>query len=246
MLDLRVGLGDLLVRRPVELGAVVVVGVQVLVPLVGEERLVRVEQLDLQHPPVGARVGLEEVQPGVDGQGLGVLGLGGHVGAVDLVLVAHSATHPLGCVARDDALPRVALLPAEELPGGVARVVRGAAVLPVVRVVGDQVGVHAGLAEQLRHRVVERLEWAPRAVQEVMAAGVHLAPGGHARHRAGVEVVEGDGLRRQAREVRGVDDRVGVGSEQVPVEAVEHQDDGAHGCSRGLVATVVGLSGWWS
>jgi hypothetical protein len=46
-------------------------------------------------------------------------------------------------------------------------------------------------------------------------------------------VQEGDRLAGQAREVRGVDDRVGVRGEQVPVEAVEHEDDGAPAVLRG-------------
>jgi hypothetical protein len=55
-----------------------------------------------------------------------------------------------------------------------------------VVVVGDFVGVHAVLVQRLGHGIIERLERPPAAVQEVVTAGVDLAPRGHARHGADV------------------------------------------------------------
>ena len=67
-------------------------------------------------------------------------------------------------------LPGVAFLAADEFVAVVAVVVGRAAILQVVEVVGDQVAVDAGLVQQLGEGVVERLQRAPAAVQEVQPA----------------------------------------------------------------------------
>ena len=229
VLDLVLGLRDLRVGRPVELGALVAMRVEPAVLLVREERLVRVEALDLQEPLVRVRVRGEEFQPGVERAGLRMLGLAREVSAVDGVLPMQAILEAgQRSRRRDVGLPRVALLTAEELPGRVPRVVRRAAVLPVVRVVAREVRVHAGLAEHLRHRVVPGLERAPGAVQEVVPSGVQFSTGGHARHGSGVEPVEGHGPLGETAEVRGVDLVRAVRRQQMPVQAVEHDHDRAH------------------
>ncbi len=230
--DLLGGLQDLLVVGPVEVRAGVVVRVELLVAGVAEEGLVRVEGLDLQEPAVLGVVGAQELQAGVEGAGLRVVGLVGEVGAVDPVLPP--ALHPQGLEAVGDlgvgdlALPGVPLLAAEELEGAEAAVVGGPAVLPVVLVVGGQMGVDAVVLQQFGHRVVERLQRAPAAVQEVVAAGVQLPAGRHAGHAPGVAVVEGDRALGEPGEVRRVDPVSAVGRQEPPVQRVEHDHDGLH------------------
>lgn len=238
--DLGVALGDLRVRRPVEVRIVLALRprIAVAVGVVGEERLVRIEQFELQHPPVRSGVRLDEVDAGVHRERLRVKVLRRLVAAVDGVLRLHRPVG-IGVVARsDDAFPGVTLLSAEVLPRGVARVIRCPAVLPVVGVVRGEVRVHAGLTQQLGHRVVERLERAPIAMQEVVAARVHLPAGGHAGHGAGVEPLEGERALGEPSEIGSIDDAVGIRRDHVPVQAVEHQDDGAHSYPRFAVAWV--------
>ena len=114
----------------------------------------------------------------------------------ELALVVH-LPQPLP-VRLHHRLPGVAFLAAHELVGVVAVVVGGAAVLPVVEVVGHEVAVDAGLVQQLGEGVVERLQRAPAAVQEGQAAGQHVAPGRHAGQAADIVVVEGDATRSPA------------------------------------------------
>ena len=59
--------------------------------------------------------------------------------------------------------------------------------------VAHEMAVDAVLREQAGGGVVERLEGAPGAVEEVVPPGVQLAAGGHARHGADVGVIERDG-----------------------------------------------------
>src|SRR5699024_12227975 len=82
------------------------------------------------------------------------------------------------------------LLPRDELEGAEPRMIGSSAVTPRVLMIGDQMRVHAGFGEHLWHRIVERPQWAPTAVQEVVAPGMQFSPGRHARHRAAVAGVE--------------------------------------------------------
>ena len=71
--DMRHGvraLGDRSVYRPVELRPVIGVRVDVLVVLLGKERLVRIEGLDLHEPFVVGAIGMDEFEAGVEGQRL--------------------------------------------------------------------------------------------------------------------------------------------------------------------------------
>ena len=73
VLDLLRRLGDFVVAGPVEVGAVVVVGVEVLVLLLGEVRLVRIEGFDVEEPVVVGGVGADELHPFGEGFGLRLL-----------------------------------------------------------------------------------------------------------------------------------------------------------------------------
>jgi hypothetical protein len=128
-------------------------------------------------------------------------------------------------------LPRVALLAADELVAVVAAVIGGAAVLPVVVVVGDQVAVDAGLVEQLGTRVVERLERAPAAMQEGQPPGLHVPPGRHAGQAADVVAVEGHGALGEAAEIGRLEAGAAIGTERQAVEGIEQHEDQLHSIS---------------
>ena len=173
---------------------------------------------------------MQELLRRAEGAGLRELAVLAHVLAVDQVGPLHPSVdvrrlRRLGHLADEG----IALLATEKLPRGIAAVIGRPAILPVVVVVGGQVGVHAGPAEHLRDRVVERLQRPPRRVQEVGPPGVEVAPRRHARHGADVGALEGRRPPRQPREVGGVGPVAAVGRQQVPVERVEHDHDRFHG-----------------
>ena len=114
--------------------------------------------------------------------------------------------------------PRVVFLSANELPGLVAAVIRRAAVLVVVEVVADEMCVHAGLLQDIGHRIVERFERTPGAVHEVQPTRMHVAPGRHAGQRADIMIVEGHGPLGEAIEVGGRNRRSAIATKRETVE----------------------------
>ena len=106
--------------------------------------------------------------------------------------------------------------------------VRCAAVLYVVVMVGAQVRVHAAFAQQLGHRIVERLERAPRRMQKVQPARVQLPARRHARQRADKVAVECDGPLGKARKIRQCGAVGPAIRQQVEPQGIEHHHDGAH------------------
>jgi hypothetical protein len=103
------------------------------------------------------------------------------------------------------SLPCVAFLTANQLVTGVPVVIRRTAVFPVMVVVGNKVGIDSPLVKHFRYRVIKGLQRPPAAVEKVVAAGMQVSPGRHARHAADKRVVEGNGLFGQAGEVWSVD-----------------------------------------
>ena len=206
------------------------------------ERLVRIEGLDLEQPVVRLAVAVEEVK--AVGKALDrrkVFFLLDEF-AVDDVLRA--VLPPLG---RElprmilltqpfpgrlhHRLPGVAFLAADELEGVVAVVIGGAAILPVMRMVGDQMAVDAGVVEQLRHRVVERLQRAPASVQKRQTSGQHVAARRHARQAADIMAVKRKAARGEPIEVRRRDAFPAIGAEQMTIQRIEQDEDSFHGAT---------------
>ena len=125
-------------------------------------------------------------------------------------------------------LPGVALLAAHEFVAVVAVVVGGAAVLPVVGVVGDQ-WLYTPACEQFREGVVERLERPPAAVQECRAArsACRGAPACRAgcRHSAGRR----SGSARPAGRNSGSECACRRKRRAVTVQRIEQNEHGFHG-----------------
>jgi hypothetical protein len=199
------------------------------------ERLVRVEELELEEPVVAAAVVGQPADGVLDAARAGellLLPLSQPVKRVPLV-VAHRQTaearRQRGQV--DAADPAVVLLAALELPGVEAVVVPLAAEVEVVVVVGDQVGEDRPgrhPAQLLGQHVVEGLQRAPAALQEVVAAGHELAPRRHAGQGADPVVVEDDRALGQPGDVGRVDPVVAVGLEVVLAQRVEDDEQGLH------------------
>ena len=209
-------LGDPRVGRPVENRAAIVRRVVIAEAGRGEERLVRIERLDLEQPVLCRPVRVEELQTGVetpDGRKVLLRADGFAVDDVVIVETAAAVVELAHMVFLAQALPRrlhhglpgVPLLAANELVGVVAVVIGEAPVFPVVVVVGDEVAVDALLVEQLGERVVERFQRTPATMQEVEPPGLHVTARRHARQAAGIVGVERDATFGQSAEVRCLD-----------------------------------------
>ena len=107
--------------------------------------------------------------------------------------------------------------------------VGGTAVLPVVLVVRNKMGVYPRPAEHLDGGIVIGLDGAPAAVEEIVSAGVKLPPGRHTGHAAHISVVKHAGLLRQPGKVRRMDPIAAVAGKIMAIEGVEHDHDRSHG-----------------
>ena len=184
--------------RPVQQRAPIVIGEQLLIFRLHIEGLVGVKGLQLQKPVVLPVVFLQKVQSPLKGPALALACLLRHERPVGKILahpVVLRGTAHIGVfrnpVKAHQWCPGIPLLAPDAVPGGVALVIGGPAVLPIVVVVTDQMGMDSGPAQQLRHGVVKGLQGAPAAVEKIVSAGVQLPPGGHTGHAAHIAVVKG-------------------------------------------------------
>jgi hypothetical protein len=213
---------------PIEVGAVVVVGIEVLVLLLGEIGFVGVEGFDVEKPVVLLPVGAHELKAVFEGTVL----------RLEFFSVHFAAVHPIGRPKLtkmfgwgggvDVGFPEVPFLAPVELKGTVAGMVGAAAIFPIVVVVGGEVAVDTVALENLRHRIVERFEGTPAPVEKAIAARVEFAAGGHARHAAHIGALKGDALFGEALEVGRVRPVAAVGRQHVAVQRIEHDHDGFH------------------
>jgi len=104
-------------------------------------------------------------------------------------------------------------------------VIGSAAFFEVVLMVGAEMGVNAVLFEDLRHGVVEGFQRSPAAMEEVVAAGVEFASGGHAGQAAGVGILKLHGAGGEALEIGRVHPVAAVVGKVMPVQGVEHHHD---------------------
>jgi hypothetical protein len=87
--------------------------------------------------------------------------------------------------------PAIVFLPANDVPGRIAVVIGRTAILEIVKVIAQKMGMYARLPQQLRHRIVERFQWTPGTMHEVHPPRVQVTPSRHARQGPDEVVVEG-------------------------------------------------------
>ena len=224
-----------MVARPVEERAAVLVRVKILIFLSGEEGLVRVVLIDLEHPVVLLPVLLQELYAVSEGDGDRMVLLGLHVLAVDVLLpsaVVLPAVQGLGDIEADPAFPGIAFLAPGDVIGVVFVEVVGPAFLPVVPVVCHQVGVNAVFPEDPGHGVVIVLQRSPGAVKEVVSPCVKLPARRHAGKGSGIELVECDGVPAEALEVRCLGPVTAIGLKKVTVQGIKKDHYCFHSCLR--------------
>ena len=122
----------------------------------------------------------------------------------------------------------IALLPTEALPAVVAVVVGRAAVLPVVGVVGTQVGVDPALPQDLHAGTIKGFQRAPAAVQEIVFSGVQFPAGRHTGQASRVEVLEPGAVLFQPPEVGQPGPVAAVVRQELPGEGIKHYHDRSH------------------
>ena len=207
------GIGHLLVHRPVEhttfpAGLVLLLEARRCI-----ERFVRIEALQHHEPVVRVAIEIEEFETAGEAARQAVFLFVLHELAIDRMLQTLPSfveVVMLGRILRaqaferrlDHRFPRVVFLAANEVPGAEAAVVRRAAVLEIMHVIGDEVRMNPGVTHHLRKGIVERLERAPAAVHEIQPPGVQVATSRHAREAADEVGIEGNALLRKAIEIR--------------------------------------------
>jgi hypothetical protein len=116
-------------------------------------------------------------------------------------------------------------VPALIEPGVEVGVVVLAAGFEEVRVVRDEHGGDAAFAQRPRDGVLPDLYRPPGPPQEVQRPDQDVVAGRHARQRSGMVAGESQSLFGEAVDVRGCELRAAVCLEQVPVKAVEKNDN---------------------
>lgn len=156
---------------------------------------------------------------------MGVILFPGHSLAVDRIL-------PLQIYIMLESLgfpvPRVALLTPDHLVGGEPVVEGRTAVLPIVGVVGDQVGVDAVLGQDLRRGIVKRLQRSPAAVHEVIGTGMQLPPCGDAGQAPDIKLVKSDHFVGKPLKIRRDGFHVSIVGEKQTVQGIVHDGDCTH------------------
>ena len=112
--------------------------------------------------------------------------------------------------------PLVPFLTPDQIKSGIPLVIGSAAVLPVVLVVSDFMGVDPIGMQDRRHGVIKRFQGPPGPMQKVVTPGVHFPSSRHTRHGSDIEVIKLDGPFRQPLEVRRLDPIVAVAREKMP------------------------------
>ena len=209
MFDDLLALRNRCIGWPIEVRTVVVVLIQGAEGIRRIERLVRIEGLDLQEPVIHALVGFQEGQPSIEGNILRPGILAPDAFAIFPVVLppfrvcefAHGR-HMLGHFdLASVTIPRITFLPPDCIPGGIAAVIGGSAVFPIVVVVRNQMGINPPVFQDFRHRVIEGLQRPPAAMQETIAPGMQFPARWHTRQAADIAVVENGGFFTQARKI---------------------------------------------
>lgn len=194
----------------------------------------------MQHPIVGAAILVEESEGALETLRAREIRFSDHLLAVDLVLAALEIAGRVVVMvgvffleALDRRLhhrdPGIVLLPAHELPGVVAVVIGGAAILEIMEMVADQMAVDTGLLQNFRQGIIERLQRPPRAMHEIEPTGMDVPPCRHAGQRADIVIVEADGATCETIEIRRRDLCSAVTAQGETIERIEKHEHGAHG-----------------
>ncbi len=112
----------------------------------------------------------------------------------------------------------IVFLAANELPAVEGLGVAPTAILEIVQMIRDQMGVDARGTQELRVGVVEGLERPPGPVREIQPPGLHVPARGHAWQGPDIMGVERDRPSREPVEIRGRNRLAAIGAKRSPVQ----------------------------
>ncbi len=114
--------------------------------------------------------------------------------------------------------PFIPFLSPHRFPGIVTLVIRGAAVLPVVHMIRDQVGIHTIILQDLGHGIVERFHRPPASVQKIITSRVQFSPSRHAGQASRIALVKSDAAPRQSLKIRRPYPAAPIGLQHLTIE----------------------------
>ena len=129
------------------------------------------------------------------------------------------------CISCDIA---VTLLSAESFPGRIAVMIRCTAVLPIVGMIGDQVGIDPILGQDLERRAVKRLQRSLTPVQEVVFPGMQFSSCRHTRKTSRIEPVKLYTMFLQPLEIRCIYPVISIVRQKLSRQCVKHDHDRSH------------------
>ncbi len=195
-----------------------------------------IEAFHLKKPVVAVVVCVYKFNASGDGFCLWEIVAAVDIGAVNQILMVQPASHPCKMYqirarirSRVQVGPVwVALLAADIFPGGIAGVVIGAAIFPIVGMIADQMRVDAMIFKNFRHGVVVRLYGAPAPVQKIVASCVQLSSGGHTGQASGIALVETHRMPCKPFKVGRQALAVAISRQITPVQRIKHDHDRFH------------------
>lgn len=88
--------------------------------------------------------------------------------------------------------------------------------------------MNSGVLEHFWHGIIEGFQGAPGTMEEIGTSGVQIAARWHTGHGAHIATVKGGRVCCQSEKVGCVGPITAIVFQHMPVEAVEHNNNGAH------------------
>ena len=226
------------VGRPVIGGGLLIDAVFPLEFLRCGKWLMGIKSFNLQKPIVVFPVILNEFNTLVKHQLLRIFALTPDVFAIHCVIVPGSTHNPGIVTGHTEAvgilivtqvsLPGVVFLPTVNFPRRVAGMIGGAAVLPIVVVIRNQMGIDPVFFQNFRNAVVPWFNRPPAAVEKADSAGMEIPPRRHTGKTSHIAGIERDGFFPQAFKIGADCLRTAVVRQCAAVERVIHDHNCAH------------------
>ena len=193
----------------------------------------RVKSLNLQEPLIFRVVTFNEVQTALEGLVLRHRLFCSDKLAVYPVMAPALTGFSLGEGIRvirpgDLSHPWISLLAADDLVAVKFGQVAGAAVLPVVEVIGRNMGIDTGFLHAGNDRIIKWLHRRPGRVQEIIPAGLQFAAGRHTWHTSAVETVKCERFLAQTLKLRHDCPVTAVVGEKMPIQGIKHHHNCFH------------------
>ena len=185
---------NLAIWRPVKERAIVIMRIQILIMLMGKERLMRIKTFYLKHPVVAIGILFQEFHRKIPSNTLRLLLLTIQISSVYPVL-SPSVGRSGNCILRNLRLfqfcfPLIAFLASDDLPGTKMRMIIRTAFFPVMIMITDQMTVNSIFHQILRQGIIVDLQRSPASRKEIMSTRMHLTTCRHARKTSNIAILK--------------------------------------------------------